>query len=100
MSAFTMSPVSNPRKVLRLVRCRIGKPYLFVEHICRVPRPVALIRSGRAFAISTFSGVLLPTHAASIQCALGKPLCVRLNFVNPPERSEERRVGRECRSRG
>src|SRR5262249_4383549 len=28
---------------------------------------------------------LWPTHAASIQCALGKPLCARLNFVNPPE---------------
>src|SRR5262247_3623351 len=26
-----------------------------------------------------------PTQAASIQCAFGKPLRVRLNFVNPPE---------------
>src|SRR5215475_12885799 len=35
--------------------------------------------------MSSFSGVLFPTQAASIQCALGKPLRVRLNFVNPPE---------------
>src|SRR5262245_19228278 len=31
-----------------------------------------------------FSGVLLPTHAASIQCVLGKARFVRLNLVRPP----------------
>src|SRR5215475_12004098 len=35
--------------------------------------------------MSSFSGVFFPTQAASIQCSLGKPLRVRLNFVNPPE---------------
>src|SRR5215475_4824252 len=33
----------------------------------------------------SFSGVLLPTQAASIQCSLTNPLCVRLNFVCPPD---------------
>src|SRR5262249_24229425 len=33
----------------------------------------------------SFSGVLLPTQAASIQCSLTNPLCVRFNFVSPPE---------------
>src|SRR5262249_50765887 len=46
---------------------------------------IALIRSGRTFDMSSFSGVSLPTQAASIQCAFGNPLSLRLNFVSPPE---------------
>src|SRR5262249_53790384 len=63
----------------------MGKPYLSVEHICREPWPVAFIDSGITFLASIVSGVLLPTHAASIQCVLGRPRFVRLNFVNPPD---------------
>src|SRR5215467_521209 len=84
-TAPTRSPVRKPLTLLIALADVRGKPYLSIRRICLELCPVALTRSGLTLAVSIFSGVLFPTHAASIQCALGKPLCARLNFVNPPE---------------
>src|SRR6266851_1314602 len=52
---------------------------------CPHPCPLAVISRGTTPAHSRCSGVVCPTHAASIQWSLGKPRVVRLYFVRPPE---------------
>src|SRR5258706_447577 len=82
--ARTISPVRKSCKnffCLGLVR---GKPNLFIKQSCLHPCPLAVIASGTICLIWSSSGVLLPTQQASNQCVLGKPRCVRLNFVKPP----------------
>src|SRR5689334_12875639 len=80
-TARTMSPVWNPltrRAAFGPVR---GKPRLSMRHICREPCPLALIARGTIPLAESITGVLLPTHAASIQCALGSPSFTRLYLV-------------------
>ncbi len=48
----------------------IGKPYLLIRHNLLVPRPLAVIIKGLVVTILSF--IILPTQAASIQCAFGK----------------------------
>src|ERR1019366_1109248 len=53
-------------------------------HIWRFGCPVALIRKGTIPQVSSTSGVLFPTQAASSQCAFSRVRVTRLNFVKPP----------------
>src|SRR5262245_60291107 len=62
-----------------------GKPRSLTVHFCLHPCPVAVMSNGTTPDSSSLAGVLLPTQAASIQCCFGKPRCVRLYFVSPPD---------------
>ena len=84
ITAFTKSPVWNPIKNFKGGAWRIGKPCLLVPQRCRLPCPLAVISNGLMLRISNFSGVLLPTFAASPQWLLSIPLVTRLNLVRPP----------------
>src|SRR5712691_8427734 len=80
----TMSPVWNPLTRLAAFGPVRGKPHLFMRHICREPCPLAVMSKGVIPLAQSESGVLLPTHAASIQCALESPRWIRLYLVSPP----------------
>src|SRR5581483_3522774 len=64
--------------------CRSGNPYVLTPHICLLPCPLALMSSGTTLATFKTSGVLAPTHAASIQGVFGNWRVIRLCFVRPP----------------
>src|SRR5712691_10591691 len=83
-TARTMSPVWNPLTRLAAFGPVRGKPHLFMRHICREPCPLAVMSRGVTPLTRSVSGVLLPTQAASVQCALGNPRWTRLYLVNPP----------------
>src|SRR5579859_6374856 len=84
-TARTISPVWKPLTPLDPLGLEQGKPISLTLHFWRLPCPLAEISKGIMRAILSECGVLLPTQAASIQCAFGSSLCVRLNLVRPPE---------------
>src|ERR1051326_4183108 len=83
--ARTRSPVWKPLTCFAPLGLEHGKPSSLTLHFCPLPCPVAVISRGTTPASVRRSGVLRPTQAASIQCAFGKPRCVRLYFVKPPD---------------
>ena len=53
--------------------------------------------SEKSSVVVTFlKGVMLEIYSKTLS---GVPLLASVTFNKPPERSEERRVGKECRSR-
>src|SRR5712692_5416480 len=80
-----VAPIWKPLTRLACLGPVRGKPKRSIRHICRDPCPVAAMSNGTAPRTSMHSGVLVPTQAASSQCVLGSPRCVRLYLVSPPE---------------
>src|SRR5215475_6917410 len=83
--ARARSPVWKPLTFFAPLGLEQGKPMSLTLHFCLLPCPVAVISRGTRPSRWSTAGVLLPTQAASIQCAFGKPLTVRLYFVKPPD---------------
>src|SRR5579863_7299257 len=79
--ARTMSPVRKPPTTLVALGALSGNPNAFGRHICRLCRPIAWMANGMTPCARIDAGVLAPTHAASSQCILGKPRCVRFHLV-------------------
>src|SRR6266852_2064271 len=83
-TALTISPVWKPLTFLAPLGFEQGKPISLTLHMCLHPCPVAVISKGETPLTCKTSGVLWPTHDASSQCVLSKPLVTRLNLVSPP----------------
>src|SRR5260370_2695129 len=84
-TARTISPVWKLLTFLAPLGLEQGKPISLTLYFGLLQGPLAEISKGLMRAILSECGALLPTQAASIQCAFGSPLCVRLNLVRPPE---------------
>src|SRR5690348_2354320 len=84
-TARTISPVWKPLTFLAPLGLEQGKPIWLTLHFCLLPCPLAEISNGITRTTVSECGVLCPTQAASIQCAFGSSLRVRLNLVRPPE---------------
>src|SRR5258708_37127086 len=83
-TARTMSPVRKPPTTLVALEALSGKPCASVRHICRLWRPIAVMARGTTPPTRSVSGVLAPTQAAAVPCAVGGPRRVRFHFRRPP----------------
>src|SRR5258706_15979991 len=84
-TAFTRSPLWKPKTSLACFGPVRGKPCLLIKHICLLPCPCAVMRKGTTALLSSCSGVLSPTQAASLQWSFGSPRMVLFHLVRPPD---------------
>jgi len=81
--ALTMSPVLNPKWTFCWEQYLDGNPNLLLRHCCLVPCSFVVISKGWITSMISFSGVDLPTLAASNQWVFGKSWRQRENLQAP-----------------